>query len=268
VKDLDPLGSSRPRQLMGWNDTLLFSAHTEVGEELWKSDGAAAGTVLVKDLVPGGEDDSSFPSAFTAGPAGVFFVARGAAGETELWRTDGTGTGTQRVVVLSGETFDPLGSYARIVPFGAQTLVFTQRVWVSDGTQAGTRALAAAPSVDAIFTWPLTLGGAVYFAAAGPEQEPILWRTDGTEAGTFPLLDANGNTLERPRSLRAFAGSLVFAVYQNERNALWTSDGTAAGTRRVSLLGQIRELAVAGPRLFFTAPSREHGEELWALPEH
>ncbi|GBF00439.1 hyalin, partial [Microcystis aeruginosa NIES-298] len=46
-------------------NTLFFTANDGVnGYELWKSDGTAAGTVLVKDINPGGS--WSFPENLTA----------------------------------------------------------------------------------------------------------------------------------------------------------------------------------------------------------
>ena len=54
IKDIDPVGGgSSPRELTAVNGTLFFSADDGVhGEELWKSDGTAEGTVLVKDIFP------------------------------------------------------------------------------------------------------------------------------------------------------------------------------------------------------------------------
>src|SRR5687768_14865571 len=55
VKDLNlaPL-SSFPEQPVNVNGTLYFTAEDGVhGRELWASDGTAAGTRMVKDLVPG-----------------------------------------------------------------------------------------------------------------------------------------------------------------------------------------------------------------------
>ncbi len=259
---------ARAERLSGWNGTLFFSADSEVGDELWKSDGTAAGTVLVKDIVPG--HHSSSPAAFAAGPAGLYFLTGSTRGLAELWRTDGTAAGTQRLAELVGEGHDG-GLRSRIVPLGALTFVFTRgSVWVSDGTEAGTRRLeAVVGSMRPDETPPIAFGGAVYFSGPGPLSAPILWRSDGTDAGTYPLLDAAGETLEWPASLRVFAGRLAFAASQGD-SFLWTSDGTSAGTRKVfplrTVWGGREELAVAGARLYFTPASREHGQELWALP--
>ena len=55
VKDIDPGSSgSVPIDLTNVNGTLYFAANDGAhGEELWKSDGTAAGTVMVKDIDPG-----------------------------------------------------------------------------------------------------------------------------------------------------------------------------------------------------------------------
>ena len=57
VKDISP-GSHELRSLSSLtnvNGTLFFAADDGTnGTELWKSDGTAAGTVLVKDINPGG----------------------------------------------------------------------------------------------------------------------------------------------------------------------------------------------------------------------
>ena len=62
------------------------------GRELWKTDGTEAGTVLVKDIQPGGYD--SDPSYLTDVGGTLFFTADDGIHGAELWKTDGTEAGT------------------------------------------------------------------------------------------------------------------------------------------------------------------------------
>jgi ELWxxDGT repeat protein len=56
------------------------------GRELWKSDGTAAGTVLVKDILPGSA--SSFPDQFTVCDGSCFFeIEVRSSRHHELWKT-------------------------------------------------------------------------------------------------------------------------------------------------------------------------------------
>jgi len=72
-----------PRNFIEFNGTLYFSAQTsEHGQELWRSDGTAEGTSLLKDLLPG--YPSSNPSNFTIAGDRLYFTATDAFGE-ERW---------------------------------------------------------------------------------------------------------------------------------------------------------------------------------------
>ncbi|GCL60714.1 hyalin repeat protein [Microcystis aeruginosa NIES-3807] len=74
-------------------NTLFFTADDGVnGTELWKSDGTAAGTVLVADINPGGS--SSVPRNLTVVGNTLFFTADDGVNGTELWKSDGTAAGT------------------------------------------------------------------------------------------------------------------------------------------------------------------------------
>ncbi len=76
--------------------TLFFSAYnTATSSELWKSNGTAAGTTLVKDIYPG--PDSSEPSELTAVGNTLFFAAYNTSSGYELWKSDGTVAGTTLV---------------------------------------------------------------------------------------------------------------------------------------------------------------------------
>ncbi len=71
-----------------WNDS-------EHGTELWKSDGTADGTGLVKDIRPGAL--GSQPHALTSGGGRLYFVASDGLHGAELWTSDGTEAGTVMV---------------------------------------------------------------------------------------------------------------------------------------------------------------------------
>jgi ELWxxDGT repeat protein len=75
---------------------VFFSAsNSDTGRELYKSDGTEAGTVLVKDIVPG-TFVSSIPLELTVFAGELFFTANLEDTDgRELWSTDGTEAGTQ-----------------------------------------------------------------------------------------------------------------------------------------------------------------------------
>ncbi len=80
VKDINTrpgtqdLGGSVPSQLVSIGATTYFNAQLDSsGSELWKTNGTANGTVLIKDIVPG--PNSSNPYGFTNVNGMVFFSA-------------------------------------------------------------------------------------------------------------------------------------------------------------------------------------------------
>src|SRR5437879_6221725 len=98
VKDINPgpgsafaTGVYQPKIRADVNGTLFFAASDGTsGVELWKSDGTAAGTSLVKDINPGSA--GSYPTDLVNVKGTLFFDAGGPNGG--LWRSDGTAAGT------------------------------------------------------------------------------------------------------------------------------------------------------------------------------
>jgi ELWxxDGT repeat protein len=77
-------GSSDPQFLTEVNGTLYFSANDGAdGTELWKSDGTAAGTVMVKNINSSGSSDPQF---LTEVNGNLYFSANDGANGTEPWR--------------------------------------------------------------------------------------------------------------------------------------------------------------------------------------
>ena len=112
VADINPAGSSLPRgtaqQSVALGNVMLFGATEPTsGTELWRTDGTPAGTSRVLDINTSvnpttGAALSSDPRLFVAGEPGVaYFTATTPDFGRELWRTDGTAAGTQRITDLN-----------------------------------------------------------------------------------------------------------------------------------------------------------------------
>src|SRR5215218_9330581 len=69
------------------------------GTELWRTDGTAAGTRIVKDICPG--SCSSWIYRMTVWGSALYFSADDGAHDKELWKSDGTESGTVLVKDLS-----------------------------------------------------------------------------------------------------------------------------------------------------------------------
>ncbi|MGH9360716.1 MAG: ELWxxDGT repeat protein, partial [Thermoanaerobaculia bacterium] len=236
------------------------------GYELWRSDGSAAGTHLVRDLAPGRA--SSYAQRLLAAADRVYFLAAEHRTRFGLWRSDGTATGTRPVPVGSTLLADALtlgGSllFADPVPNRGVDL------WITNGTSAARllRSWPNPPSGVSQVTLLARIGQLAYFEVIAGSLQGVdiaLWRTDGTARGTLRLAQ-----LEQGVYMVPFDGNAYFASSTGYAAELWTSDGTPAGTRlfadlhpgdRSSSPAQLTD--VAGT-LFFAADDGEHGPEVW-----
>ena len=102
VKDINAGGgaSSNPGSggIAVYQGALYFSAY-DGQRELWKSDGTAEGTVLIKDIDgdPTTDSFSPFYGGWWVIEAGVLFAADDGVHGCELWITDGSESGTRLV---------------------------------------------------------------------------------------------------------------------------------------------------------------------------
>jgi ELWxxDGT repeat protein len=265
IPDDLPLGPQFPRDLIEVNGTIFYTFTTrEQGDMfptypqvLWKSDGTAAGTVLVKEFPDFVSPPENFINVngtlfFTYGEltwnaeAGKNLYTNGA----QLWKSDGTETGTVLVKSIDG------GGVERSIPFIENltnvndTLFFSAmdgnvgtELWKSDGTEAGTVVVKdIRPGTDednnplGAYPYALTdVNGTLFFAAWSPDPNfHVLWKSDGTEAGTVKVKDIYVDMLNAQRPILAIDGLLYFRGWTEEDGMeLWKSDGTAAGTMMV-----------------------------------
>lgn len=210
--------SGSPSAIERRGSIVLFAGSGAQGTGIWRTDGTASGTSLVHEI-PGLHVNWS--NARIIG--GRYFLETG----SELWVSDGTPAGTERLA--TGSLMRGLGDLDGRAAVLHQAP--TGRGWdltTSDGTIAGT---AVATTIDdaicqALVTLPRARTRSQTSGLAFTTCEGRLWRTDGTASGTFMIDEAPGIWYGWPEHPDRFyystfdlAGSSVTSV------VLWETDG-------------------------------------------
>jgi ELWxxDGT repeat protein len=221
-------------------DVLYFPAFTDVNQtELWRSDGTAAGTFMVKDINPGGgAGGGSWPRHLTAIGNTLFFT-----------------------------TFDINDSLCA-ASFNQQQ----SGLWKSDGTAAGTVRLSSGPGdcKNSAQYHVMPVGGTLYYT-----DNAALYKSDGTPQGTVLVRQQFENINQLAGGpIANLLGAAIFNVYDTATQALslWRSDGTQAGTTLIQTFNTQPvssapdEFILLGNTLLFTADDGVNGDELWSAP--
>ncbi|QHT70453.1 T9SS type A sorting domain-containing protein [Rhodocytophaga rosea] len=237
VKDINTASAKYfyPMHLTQSNGILYFSASDPThGQELWRSDGTPEGTFLLKDLNPGLA--GSNPSHLLDVNGTLYFVANGYSTNTsyvtrtggyQLWKTDGTLAGTQKVADVSLGRWDIEESPAPIVLTKAGNTVFystdNNPYWYYlKSSKGGSFWINRIYGEETLFTEvnnTLYISGSTYYGSG-------LLKTDGTEEGTSLIFAG-----DFPKNISSVNGILFFTAYDPvNKHALWKSDGTPAGT--------------------------------------
>ncbi|HEY0607103.1 MAG TPA: ELWxxDGT repeat protein [Herpetosiphonaceae bacterium] len=303
VKDLNPVtDSSAPVHLQKIGSTLYFFADDGIHDhELWRSDGTAAGTRLVKDLLPGWASPAVHASLVVG--SSLFFIARDSlwrsdgteAGSmlllhdprilsyspmvqlngvvyfmvgSDLWRSDGTVAGTTKVTALSIASH--LYAANNLLFFAGKDATNGVELWKSDGTAAGTRLVKDIASgwIDSNPDAIMEVGGVTYFTAATSAQGRELYRTDGTPEGTVLIKDfVPGASSSSNLRLLADVDGTLYLMANTPDASLWRTNGTEASTVLVkTFTGRSLEEygAALGNRLIFHAlTGGTSKEQLW-----
>lgn len=295
---LDPLEPTGDLTAVG--GTLYFDAQDAThGMELWKSNGTAAGTRLVKDIRPGPSSGLFLPEFAAIGNT-VFFRALTEQSDG-LWRSNGTTTtavansppapdqltvvGSELLFVASPDpgSVDPVlwkatvSSPAEIVEGAGDvpqhlTSIAGKLYFFSDDDnhlstyRPGENVSVLMSSGDASgFT---KVGSTVYFANGCCIGEAGLWKTNGTPGGTV-LVKAFADMGE----LEAVGTTLLFAAGEDPAGQLaqlelWRSRGTAGTTALVDDIvpgpegSRPSDLLSVGGTLYFAADDPAKANEL------
>ncbi|AEI68061.1 putative lipoprotein [Corallococcus macrosporus] len=149
-------------------------------------------------------------------------------------------------------------------------------LWKSDGTAAGTVALARLPAPGGAapeqrLTHFTPVGAKLFLQVFQPETGRELWASDGSPSGTRLLGDltpgSDGSTLS---DLGALNGALSFFRHAPGGIELWRSDGTPSGTDRLLRVAAATALtpgqtlrSAAELRLFFLHEDSAKRLRLW-----
>lgn len=175
-----------------------------------------------------------------------FLVNEGSLGvDYQLWKSNGTSTGTFKVKNINYFNYGPMIHYAKSyhnkVYFNADDVNYGDELWVSDGTNAGTYMYynfnGQSPSSPRHFT---VANNQLYFVANTSTNANDLYVSDGTTIGTQLVKSLNGIGFPPAYDMAEINNMVVFGKSggSGQRDA-YVSDGTTLGTYSLGDLSTI-----------------------------
>lgn len=263
----DGIYNGGPHKFTKMNGVFYFVADDGLnGFELWKSDGTAGGTVLIKDISPGPSPYGSYPSEITVVGNTLYFQAVTDEFGFELWKSDGTAAGTvivKDINVGGSSGASGLTAIGNILYFSADDGIHGRELWKTNGTAAGTVMVrdaipGPAGSSPSLMT---RVGNLLFFTAWTPGVGRELWKSNGTSLGTVLVKDITPGPGDTEIRELVDGGWLLFvASPPGEVVTLMRSDGTEGGTIVMQPgLDGVNGLLKVGSHVVFAA----WGGELW-----
>jgi len=256
-------------------NTLYFTSDDftgTYGNELYKSEGTAATTGIVKDIAPG--PGGSYPYDLFNFNGKLYFGANtGAPLYTNvLWTSDGTDAGTKIVKSLYVQQTYPSFAQAngKFFFYGENAVTKGYELYASDGTSAGTKLVKDIYKGANSSNVNLMVSGdtLIYFIANDVKHGTELWKSNGSSDGTSLVKDIT------PGSNGTFFSSNMINIhdklYFTVNDTLWVSDGSKKGTNPINdpiLEGvtNVSNLTNINGVLYFSATSPTAGNELYVL---
>ncbi len=237
--ELNFYGDSRPQNITKGITKIYFSANNGIdSEELWVHDMATNETRLVKDISSNASGIDNYSIFLTVDDILYFTASLNALG-VELWRSDGTESGTYLIKdfgdFVGYNAITSLTYYNGNIFFAAYNNTVGSELWVSDGTSNGT-VLFKDINIGELSSYPsnfFEFNGYLYFIAEDVTNGRELWKSDGTLTGTNLFKDISpGNNSGVLGNVIKMNSNFYFYAWDNGPNGyeLWKSDGTTAGT--------------------------------------
>ena len=283
VKDInanisDAVSGSKPDNGFVNNGKLFFAATDYQGREPWKTDGTAAGTVVVKDIVSIGSGFSSYPHGMVNFSNSTYFFT-GDSSNSQLWKI---GTDDTARFVLGSLTYPHDMVVAGSYIFWSGTV---------QGSGRGQELIKFDPTNDSLQIFDIRSGTAgsdpqylmakrdsVFFSADDGLNGRELWIYDPISVNkTDMVVDINsGVDPSNPYDFAIYHDSLFFSANLGGADGveMISTDGQIGGanTGYFIINHQNAEADSSNPnhkfvfnnKLFFSATDGLSGNELWA----
>lgn len=276
LKDINPGATpSNPRVFFPLNNMYLFTVTSadSLTMQVWRTNGTAAGTVLIKDNIrspyvipPGYVPNYAFTYFHVFKNHAYFLINDSVHSGDALWTTDGTdATSTHTSFIEQLDTSSVgIGSFLLIdainlsdkfiFPYSDGTNFFS--LWQSDGTAAGTKSFKDFPNsqknIPLIYingnSNPL-FNGKFFFSATTDAIGNELWTSDGTNSQLLKDINVGSNDGITKQPSYLFTTSWLFFAADDgtHGNELWKTDGTTTSIVQDIFPNQHN----ANPMLFF-----------------
>ncbi|MBK9729926.1 MAG: hypothetical protein IPO83_01340 [Chitinophagaceae bacterium] len=277
IKDIYPGGlGSMPQYFVMSGNRIYFSAHDDFNTNIWISDGTSLGTFESNSLI---RPLGSGPKYLTKSHDKIFFNAIDTSLNYELWVTDATESGTNKVKELTPGIAGSNPNH--LFDFNGKLLFSSYNVdpgfndlFITTGTDSSTILLGKFYDPDPVGINPLqefiVYNNECYFSGSTLTNGFELWKTDGTVNGTVMVKDINpGPASSYPGNFIIYNGYIFFSASDGQHGGeLWQTDGTETGTALLDIIPGNSGLnpgqsVIYHDSLFFTATSSDYGLELW-----
>ncbi|MGE8527458.1 MAG: T9SS type A sorting domain-containing protein [Chryseobacterium rhizosphaerae] len=227
LKETNFFPGSEPSGLLQIGNDLIFAANTGSGDEPHRYNLQTETGGIIQNI-NGNFTNSMLKNEFYKLNNKAYYFASDDS-NLQLWSTDLSTNLTSKV-----KDFNI--SYSSFYNMTAKVLnnklyfVYQQKLYISDGTTAGTFQISNISNVGNSLQ---ESNGNVFFFGSNSIYGRELWKTDGTMAGTTIVKDINPgvNSSVGSERIYKFNNKIVFIAKSNNFNlGLWSTDGTDSNT--------------------------------------
>lgn len=228
---------SNPQHYINYGNKIYFSAQNYTGDKLFVTDGTVQGATIVKNITGSGNLMNFYVYNNI-----LYFNANG-----ELWRSDGTDTGTYLLKdmyyssnFMGNSNPDDFIEFQNKLFFTADDSIHGREIWTTDGTTAGTVLFKDINTTFAYGSGPtnLTVLNDKLFFYAGDSSEKIkIWYIQGDSVYFVKTVNTQINCFQcsYPLKFHKYNNKIYFSATDNTAYncELWVTDGTSNGTYKI-----------------------------------